>query len=253
VAQVAAFILLYKLGDMAMGPMVSPFWLERGLSTTEIGLITGTLGIIASIAGGLAGGIFMVRYGIFHGLWFLGLWQSLSNLGYVWVAANPEWGSFAIYVASAVESFCGGLGTAAFLAFLMSICRKEFSATQYALLSALFRVTGIIAGALSGIAAERMGYSLYFALTFFLSLPVFAFIFTAKKWIPTNGHPPGLIESYTAKKQSSGPCLFAEEQCSGPESRSRTNNEHSGSSHPNLSKLRSVAPPTRCSLDVGCP
>lgn len=184
VIQVAAFILLYKLGDMSMGPMVRPFWLDQGLTTTEIGLITGTFGIVASILGGLAGGLFMVRFGIFHGLWFLGLWQSVSNLSYAWVAAHPDVGHSAIYVASVVESFCGGLGTAAFLAFLMTICKKEFSATQYALLSALFRISGILAGAISGWATHQMGYPQYFALTFLLSLPAYLFILRARTWIP---------------------------------------------------------------------
>lgn len=184
---VAFFILFYKLGDMAMGPMVKAFWLHAGLSTTEIGLITGTLGTVAAIAGGLAGGLFMDRFGIFHGLWFLGLWQSVSNLTYAAVAGYPAIGKWGIYCASVAESFCGGLGTAAFVAFLMCICRKESSATQYALLSALFKVSGILAGAFSGWATKQMGYANYFALTFLLSLPAFLFIFTARSWIPTNG------------------------------------------------------------------
>ncbi|MBM4328315.1 MAG: AmpG family muropeptide MFS transporter [Deltaproteobacteria bacterium] len=193
---VAAFILLYKLGDMAIGPMVRPFWLAGNLTTDEIGFITGTFGILSAILGGLAGGLFMARFGIFHGLWFLGLWQSLSNLSYAFVAAYPETGKTGIYAASVVESFCGGLGTAAFLAFLMSICRKEFSATQYALLSALFRVAGIIAGAFSGWATTKMGYAQFFALTFLLSLPAFLFIFKARRWIPINNgasHSPEQI------------------------------------------------------------
>ncbi len=198
VIQVTLFILLYKLGDMSMGPMVRPFWLARDLSLTEIGLITGTFGILASIAGGLAGGLFMARFGIFHGLWFLGLWQSVSNLTYAWVAAVPESGNWSIYAASVAESFCGGLGTAAFLAFLMSICKKEFSATQYALLSALFRITGIAAGALSGWATYRIGYAAYFGLTFFLSLPAFLFIFQAKAWIAAD--PNGLNGNGDARK-----------------------------------------------------
>lgn len=187
---VVLFILLYKLGDLAMGPMVRPFWLDRGLSTTEIGLITGSLGIIASIIGGLTGGLFMVRYGIFHGVWFLGLWQSLSNLTYVWVAAYPETEHWGIYVASFVESFCAGLGTSAFLAFLMSISKKQFSATQYAIFSALFRITGILAGSLSGWATEGLGYAQYFLVTFFLSLPAFLFIFHARRWIPSDNATP---------------------------------------------------------------
>jgi len=183
VIQVSLFILLYKLGDMSMAPMVSPFWLARGLSTTEIGLITGTFGILAAILGGLAGGLFMARFGIFHGLWFLGLWQAVSNLAYAWVAADPATGHWGVYAASVTESFCGGLGTAAFLAFLMSVCRKEFSASQYALLSALFRITGILAGTVSGWAADYMGYAPYFALTFLLSLPALIFVRDARLWI----------------------------------------------------------------------
>lgn len=188
VFEIAMFILLFKLGDMAIGPMIRPFWLARGLSTTEIGLITGSLGVLSSILGGLAGGLFMARYGIYLGLWVLGLLQSVSNLSYVIVAGYPELGTMSIYVASAIESFCGGLGSAAFLAFLMSICRKEFSATQYALLSALFRISGIIAGALSGWATTGIGYTHYFLLTFFFSLPAFVFIRTTRKWIPSNGN-----------------------------------------------------------------
>ena len=186
VLQVVMFILLFKLGDMAIGPMIRPFWLHRGLSTTEIGLITGTLGVFSSIAGGLAGGVFMARFGIYMGLWVLGILQSLSNLSYVVVAAYPHLGPLSVYAASTVESFCGGLGSAAFLAFLMSICRKEFSATQYALLSALFRMSGIIAGSLSGWATFGIGYTSYFLLTFFFSIPAFAFIRTTRKWIPAD-------------------------------------------------------------------
>jgi MFS transporter, PAT family, beta-lactamase induction signal transducer AmpG len=192
VVQVALFILLYKLGDMALGPMIRPFWLARGLSTTEIGLITGSLGVLSSIAGGLAGGFFMARFGVFNGLWFLGMWQAVSNLTYAWVAAVPQIGNWGIYCASIAESFCGGLGTSAFLAFLMVICNKEFSATQYALLSALFRITGIISGSVSGWATNYMGYAHYFAFTFFLSLPAFFFLFKARSWIPRDN---GILEN----------------------------------------------------------
>jgi PAT family beta-lactamase induction signal transducer AmpG len=184
VFKVALFILLYKLGDMSMAPMVIPFWGISGLDEGAIGLITG-LGIGFSIAGGLGGGLFMARFGIFHGLWFLGLWQAVSNLGYACVAAYPM-GHLGIYVASAIESFCAGLGTAAFLAFLMSICEKRFSATQYAVLSALFRVSGIMAGAASGFLTAHMGFAQYFLLTFFLSLPALALVGYARKWIPTD-------------------------------------------------------------------
>ena len=204
VIHVMLFILLYKLGDLAMAPIVRPFWLARGLSTTEIGLIAGTIGVIAAIAGGLAGGIFMGRYGVFHGLWFLGLWQTVTHLAYVAVAAYPETGHMGVYAASVAESFCSGLGTTAFLAFLMSICKKEFSATQYAILSALFRLAGIAAGALSGWTTDMLGYAHYFAICFVLPLPSFAFIFHARAWlrdVSPSVHPgpePPLFHEATA-------------------------------------------------------
>ncbi|MFP3870615.1 MAG: MFS transporter [Syntrophobacteria bacterium] len=183
VTQVLLFVFLYKLGDMAIGPMVRPFWVDRGLSTTEIGFITGSVGIIASISGALLGGTFTSRFGVFHGLWFLGLWQALSNLSYATVAKFPHTGHWGVYAASVTESFCGGLGTAAFLAFLMSICNKRWAATQYALLSALFGITRSVAGSLSGWAASTLGYDMYFAFTFLMAFPAYAFIFAIKSWV----------------------------------------------------------------------
>jgi PAT family beta-lactamase induction signal transducer AmpG len=186
VLSVAIFILIYKAGDMAMGPMVKPFWVDRGLSTTEIGLITGTMGVVASITGALVGGIFTSRFGIFNGLWFLGLWQGASNLGYACAAALPDTGHAGVYIASAIESFCGGLGTASFLAFLMSVCKKDFAATQYALLSALFGMARAVSGTTSGWAAATLGYADYFLLTFFMAAPAYLFLRPVKRWIPEN-------------------------------------------------------------------
>ena len=189
--RVVLFILLYNLGDTAMGPMVRPFWVDRGLTTTEIGLITGSIGLVATIAGALVGGLFTTRFGIFHGLWFLGIWQAVSNLGYAAVARLPETGHWGVYGASIVESFCGGLGSAAFLAFLMSVCNKRWAATQYAILSALFNIPGLLCGSLSGWAAAHFGYSTYFALTFLLALPAYAFIFATRGWGSPEDAPSG--------------------------------------------------------------
>ncbi|MDM7915156.1 MAG: MFS transporter [Candidatus Eisenbacteria bacterium] len=170
-----AFILVYKLGDSAMGPMVRPFWVDRGMSLFEIGMITTTFGVFASIVGALAGGWLTSRIGILRGLWVLGLFQAISNLVYAGVALAGG-GRAGIYTASLFESFSSGLGTAAFLAFLMSICERDHAATQYALLSALFGFTRSIAGGLSGWGTERMGYAPYFAFTFLLALPAYALL-----------------------------------------------------------------------------
>ncbi len=167
---IVLFVPLYKLGDSTLGRMVKPFWVDRGYSLEEIGLISVTPGVVFTILGALAGGWFVRRYGIFRALLWLGIAQSVTNLGYVAVAGlTLPRGS--IYAASLLESFTQGLGTAAFLSFLMNLCEKEHAATQYALLSALFAVTRDLAGALSGFGVERLGYASYFALTTLIAVP----------------------------------------------------------------------------------
>lgn len=184
------FVLTYRLGEFAIGPMVKPFWVDYGKSIWpvqaelmfQIGLFPTTFGIILSVAGALGGGAFIARYGIFRGVWLLGALQAVSNLGY----AAVQWfdlGRFGLYGASMFESVSGGLGTAAFLAFLMNVCQKEHATVQYAFLSSVFSLTGRLIGGLSGLGAERYGYGDYFALTFLLSLPAYAFLPWVKDWI----------------------------------------------------------------------
>ena len=176
------FVLFYRLGEFAIGPMVKPFWVDQGSSVFEIGLVPTTFGIILSLAGALAGGAFISRYGTFRGVWVLGLLQAVSNLGYALVAWFSL-GRFGLYGASVFESFSGGLGTAAFLTFLMNVCQKEHATIQYAFLSSIFSLTGRLVGGLSGLGAERFGYGNYFALTFLMALPAYALLPWVKRWI----------------------------------------------------------------------
>jgi PAT family beta-lactamase induction signal transducer AmpG len=180
------FVLTYKLGEFAIGPMVKPFWVDRGRSLVEIGLVPTTLGIGLAIAGALAGGAFLARRGVLTAVWALGAAQAASNLGYAVVAAwDLPWP--ALYAASVVESFTGGLGTAAFLALLMALCDRADATLQYAFLTSLFSLTGRLAGAVSGVGAERWGYATYFAVTFLASLPAFAFLPWLAAWLPGRG------------------------------------------------------------------
>ncbi len=180
-AYVVFFVLTFKLGDMALGPMVRPFWVDRNFTPVQIGAIPGTLGVVGTIVGALAGGHLTGRWGFYRALWLLGIAQAASNLGYAAAAMLPPSAPL-MYAASLVESFCGGLGTAPFLAFLMSICDKTHAAAQYALLSALFGLTRVLAGSLSGWAAETLGYAPYFALTFLLAWPALALIAPVQRW-----------------------------------------------------------------------
>jgi len=186
------FTLLYKAGDAMMGTMVIPFWKSQGFSGTEIGLVSGMLGSLATTLGALVGGWCTSRFGIAPSLWILGLFQAVSNLGY-WAAALPGLGRwvvfhlplpllsqpipvYPIYLASQGESFSSGLGYAPFMAFLMSMCDKRFSATQYAFFVFLSVLSGRLMGYLGGWGVKYLGFAAFFFLTFLAALPAFALL-----------------------------------------------------------------------------
>lgn len=188
-AVVVLFILLYKVGDSSLGRMIRPFWVDSGMSEGEIGVVVQMVGMLLTVAGALVGGWFTDRKGIFVGLLWFGVGQCVSNFAYVAVAAldlphgaasflGLSFGPFqaTIYAASAIESFTQGLGTAAFLAFLMNQCDRAHAATQFALLSATFALARDIVGAFSGIGAEAFGYATYFTITAALALPAMALL-----------------------------------------------------------------------------
>ncbi len=163
-------VLIYRLGDSALRPMIAPYWIDRGYTATEAGNVTTTIGMVCVILGAISGGWFVTRYGIFKALLWLGLVQMLSNLGYALVAATNA-GRPGLYAAAVAESFCDGLGTAAFMSFLMYICDRENAATEYAVLSATFALPRTVIASTSGVLAESMGYTGYFWLTAALALP----------------------------------------------------------------------------------
>lgn len=177
------FVLLYRVGDKAMAPMVMPFWRTRGLAYEEIAAINAAFGVGATIVGAIVGGIAVARIGIGRSLWAMGLFALASNLGYAAVANAPETGRLAVYAASMLESFTAGLAGAAFLSYLMRICEKEHAAVQYALLTAVYALSGALIALPSGWLTERVGYAAYFALTAALALPAFAFLPRARAWI----------------------------------------------------------------------
>lgn len=183
------FTLTFKAGDALMASMVSPFWRDQGFSGTEFGLVSGLLGSVATIVGGLVGGALTSRWGIGRALWTMGVLQAISNLGY-WVAALPGMGRrvlatlpvpflgavvpvYPIHLASQGESLTGGMGSAAFMAFLMSLCDKRFSAMHYAFFAMLFSFGARIFGYLGGLLAGALGYPVFFLVSFLAAWPAF--------------------------------------------------------------------------------
>ncbi len=172
---VLLFALLFKLGDAAMDPMTRPFWVDRGFSLEEIGAVLTTGRMVATVSGAVLGGYLTTRWGMRTALWSLGSLQAVSNLGY-WAAAALPPSKGLMLAAALFENFSGGMGTAAFVAYLMSVCEPRFAATQYAVLSALLALTRAVVGPIAGLLTERIGYASFFLLTFLLALPGFALL-----------------------------------------------------------------------------
>ncbi|HIK18500.1 MAG TPA: AmpG family muropeptide MFS transporter [Leptolyngbyaceae cyanobacterium M33_DOE_097] len=172
---ILVFITLYRFGDALVNNMATPFLLQTGFSQTDIGAIQGGMGLLATIVGALSGGALLSQLGIHKSLWIFGGLQALSNLAY-FVLANVGQNVTAMMLTINIENFCGGLGTAGFVAFLMSLCNPRFSATQYALLSSLMAVSRDILVAPAGKLAEQTGWPLFFLLTLIAALPGLALL-----------------------------------------------------------------------------
>ena len=179
---VACFVLLYRVGDRALGPMLKPFWVDMGFADEEIAIYATSLGVAATTLGAVVGGIVVARIGIYRALWWLGAVALLSNLTYA-AAALAAGGKAAVVAASVVEAFCGGLASAAFLSFLMRICEKQHAAVEYALLTAIYATSGAIISLPSGALADWLGYGLYFASTALFALPAFYFLPSSRSWL----------------------------------------------------------------------
>lgn len=154
------FIMLYKLAEAFTLSLASKFLIDLGFSLTNIGTIYRGVGIAATLLGTFCAGWMMLRISLFAALWWFGIIQTLSNLTFAWLAmVGKNLSVLTITVFS--ENFCSGLATVAFLALLMSLCNKRFTATQYALLSAVSTIGRTYIGPIAGQLAEYLQVSLH--------------------------------------------------------------------------------------------
>ena len=179
---VAGFLVLFRLSDFGLGPMLVPFQYDAGLGRETIGILGGVVGGVALVAGAAAGGALVHTRGIPTALLWTGILAVVSNLVYA-AAALPGMGIVAVVVASIGESVTGGMVTAAFMSFLMRICQREWAAVQYAALTAAYPLVGQVLGMASGVLTEAMGFAGYFALTAAFTLPAFALLPAVARWV----------------------------------------------------------------------
>jgi PAT family beta-lactamase induction signal transducer AmpG len=188
------FIVAYKLGDAFAGALLTPFLLKgMAFASAEVGVVNKVMGLWLSIAGALLGGALMLRLGLWRALMLFGVLQMVSNLGFWWLAvagkgalpgltipafdfglvqlAQPTPVDGGLLAVIAIENLSGGMGTAAFLAFLMSLTTQRFTATQFAMLSAFASVGRVWVGPLAGVLAESIGWPAFFIVSTVVALP----------------------------------------------------------------------------------
>jgi PAT family beta-lactamase induction signal transducer AmpG len=164
------FIILYKFGDAFAGIMTNPFLVELGFSKTEIAAVVKTFGFAATIVGAILGGVLVDKLGIVRSLWICGILQMFSNLVFLvqyWVGKDVVMLSVTI----ACENLAGGMGTAAFVAFISALCNRHYTATQYALLSSLASVGRTWLSSSSGWTVDMVGWEWFFILSTAIALP----------------------------------------------------------------------------------
>jgi Major Facilitator Superfamily. len=167
---VLLFIVLYKYSDSLAGSMTTPFLLLTGFSQKQVGAVFGGAGLIATIVGTLAGGAAIGKWGINRPLWVFVVFQGLSNLTYYALAMSSESHAFMV-TAVVVENFGLGLVTAGMTAYLMIMCNKRFTATQFALLSSLMAASRDLLVAPAGKIAEGLGWPNFFLITVAMAIP----------------------------------------------------------------------------------
>ena len=175
------FIILYKLGDAYAGALTTAF-LIRGVhfSLSELAVINKLIGIIATIVGALFGGALMAKMGLFRSLWYFGILQTVSNFSFMVLAVIGKSYTAAI-VAVAFENVTGGMGSTAFVAFVMALCNKRFTATQFALLSSLAVLGRVVISPTSGYIVTYVGWAVFFLFTVIAALPGMALLLYLKK------------------------------------------------------------------------
>ncbi len=167
---ILAFILLYKIGDTMASNLTIPFYLDIGFSKTEIGTVVKLFGFWATIAGSLIGGALMLKIDIKKSLLFFGILQAVSTAGFA-VLAHIGHSIIGLSVVVAFENLTAGMGTSAYAAFMASITNKQFTATQYALLSSLMGIPRVVISAPTGFIAKNTGWSNFFILCTLIAIP----------------------------------------------------------------------------------
>jgi PAT family beta-lactamase induction signal transducer AmpG len=202
---ILGFMILYKLGDNMATALATPFYKDLGFSGTEIGIVAKNAALWPSIIGAMIGGIVMLKIGINKSLWIFGAIQWATIFGFVWLSASGcapdtpdctpdsvlglsilsesgDQNMLILAIVLCMEYLGVGLGTAAFTAFIARTTDRRYTATQFALLTALAVTPRTLAGMSSGFLVEQMGWTSFFWLCALLAVPGMLMLLKIAPW-----------------------------------------------------------------------
>jgi PAT family beta-lactamase induction signal transducer AmpG len=179
---IVTYVLLIRLGDAFMLKMAPPFLMDThqkgglAISTAEIGILYGTIGIVFLLSGGILGGYLVSKYGLKRWLLPTAFLQNGAIVLY-WILALTRPSIQWVYAANSFEQFSFGMGVSAFVIFLMRTVRQEYRASHYAITTAFMAAGMLLPGIVSGYLQAWMGYPNYFLMSFLVSIPGLITIF----------------------------------------------------------------------------
>jgi len=164
------FILLYKVGDTMAHSLSTNFYLDIGFTKTEIGTVVKIFGLVATLIGAFLGGLISLRIGLYQSLFLFGVFQAIATLGFSVLSVIGNHIE-ALMIVISLENLAAGMGYTAYLAFIANMTNKEFTATQFALMTALMSIPRTVLSGTSGFLVEIMDWQIYFIFCSLIAIP----------------------------------------------------------------------------------
>jgi PAT family beta-lactamase induction signal transducer AmpG len=182
VLPIVLFIIFYRFGEALVVKMISPFLLDKievgglGISTSQVGLVYGTVGLTSLILGGIIGGIIISKFGIRKCIWPFALMMNLPILFFVYMAIIKP-GIPWVYALVSFEQLGYGLGMVALTVVLLHAAKGQYKTSHYAISTGIMAIGMMVPGLISGIIQDHIGYVNFFICALFFTLPGMAVIF----------------------------------------------------------------------------
>ena len=164
------FILLYKIGDTMAHSLSTNFYLDIGFSKSEIGTIVKFFGLFATLIGAFIGGLLSLKIGLYRSLMIFGIFQAIATLGFSILAYFGN-SLYLLMIVISLENLAAGMGYTAYLAFIANMTNKKFTATQFALMTALMSLPRTLFSGMSGYLVEMLDWELYFIFCSLIAFP----------------------------------------------------------------------------------